>query len=84
MNQPLFQAPYTGGTVVPRNRVGSTTFNDVQFRYRAPWNATVSVGANNLFDTRGPITYSKPSSAFPYYGGFDIGKFLYVQYQQKF
>jgi len=30
------------------------------------------------------MLYSKPNSSFPYYGGFDIGRFLYVQYQQKF
>ena len=83
-NEPDFRAPYTNDIVVPRNRVGSNTFNDVQFRYATPWNSTVSLGVNNVFDKVGPTMYSRPNSSFPYYGGFDIGRFLYVQYSQKF
>ncbi|BCT91535.1 TonB-dependent receptor [Lysobacter helvus] len=83
-SDPLFQAPYTNGKVTPRNKVGSNTFNDVQFRYATPWSSTVSLGVNNVFEKVGPMLYSKPNSSFPYYGGFDIGRFVYVQYQQKF
>ena len=46
--------------------------------------STVSIGVNNVFDKVGPTMYSQPNSSFNYYGGFDIGRFLYVQYQQKF
>lgn len=81
---PMFSAPYTNGKVAPRNRVGSNTFNDVQFRYAMPWNSTVSLGVNNVFDKVGPTMYTQPNSSFPYYGGFDIGRFVYLQYQQKF
>jgi iron complex outermembrane receptor protein len=28
--------------------------------------------------------YSKPNSAFVYYGGFDIGRFYYLKYSQRF
>jgi len=83
-SDPQFSAPYTNGIVESRNRVGSNTFNDVQFRYSTPWDSTVSLGVNNVFDKVGPMMYTKPNSSFPYYGGFDIGRFLYVQYQQKF
>lgn len=68
----------------PKNRHGSNTFNDVQFRYSAPWNAVISVGANNVFDRHGQPMYSQPSSNTNYYGGFDIGRFVYVKYQQDF
>ncbi len=64
--------------------VASTTFNDVQFRWSMPWKATISVGANNVFDKVGPIMYSKPNSAFVYYGGFDIGRAYYLKYTQRF
>jgi iron complex outermembrane receptor protein len=83
-SDPKFQAPYTNGIVTPRNKVGSNTFNDVQLRYATQWNSTVSFGANNVFGKVGPTMYSKPDSSYPYYGGFDIGRFLYLQYQQKF
>ena len=66
------------------NRSGANTFHDLQFRWNAPWNATVSVGANNVFDHVGPNLYSAPNSQYSYYGGFDIGRFYYVRYNQKF
>jgi iron complex outermembrane recepter protein len=28
--------------------------------------------------------FTSPNSDFPYYGGFDIGRFMYVKYQQRF
>ena len=83
-NIPDYQAPWTEGSVVPMNKTGSTTFNDVQVRWNAPWNATISLGANNVGDRLGPILYTKPSSQYSYYGGYDIGRFIYMQYQQKF
>ena len=67
-----------------RKRTGSVTFNDVQFRWSAPWDATVSVGANNIFEKYGPVMYSQPSANVSYYGGFDIGRFMYMKYQQRF
>ena len=67
-----------------RNRVGSNTFNDVQFRWTAPWDATIAVGANNVFERYGPVMYTQPSANVSYYGGFDIGRFLYMKYTQRF
>lgn len=83
-NIPDYAAPDTQGENVPMNRVGSNTFHDVQVNWKAPWNATVAIGANNVFDHRGPVMYSGPNSSFSYYGGFDIGQFLYMKYQQRF
>jgi len=28
--------------------------------------------------------YSQPNSNFSYYGGYDIGRFMYMKYQQRF
>lgn len=67
-----------------RNRTGSNTFNDLQFRYETPWNATLTVGANNVLDRVGPTLYSQPSANTSYYGGFDIGRFMYMRYTQRF
>ena len=67
-----------------RRTVGSTVFNDLQVRYQAPWDATVSVGVNNVFEKVGPLMYSMPSSGSVYYGGFDMGRFLYMRYTQRF
>ncbi|GAA4860499.1 TonB-dependent receptor domain-containing protein [Luteimonas vadosa] len=67
-----------------RREVGSTTFNDVQVRYQTPWDATIAVGANNVFEKYGPVMYSQPSANVSYYGEFDIGRFIYMKYTQKF
>ena len=74
----------TTSQLTRRNYVGSNTFNDVQLRWNAPWNATIAIGANNVFNRVGPIMYSQPSSNVSYYGGFDVGRFGYVRYSQKF
>jgi iron complex outermembrane recepter protein len=66
------------------NRNGSNTFHDLQLRWNAPWDATISVGANNLFERYGPVMYTQPSANVSYYGGFDIGRFMYMKYTQKF
>jgi len=42
------------------------------------------VGANNVLDKDPPIYYDAPSSGFAFYGGHDIGRFIYMRYQQKF
>ena len=72
------------GDADPLRRVGSNTFHDLQVSVKVPWNGKVSIGANNITDHHGPIMYSQPNSSFPYYGGFDIGRFWYFKYQQNF
>jgi iron complex outermembrane recepter protein len=67
-----------------RRTVGSHTFNDLQLRWTAPWNATIAVGANNLFDRQPSVMYSAPNSNFSFNGEYDIGRFMYLRYTQKF
>ena len=81
---PDFTAPEFQGETVPMNEVGSNTFHDVQVRWNAPWNATVAIGANNVFEHYSAPMYSQPNSGYSYYGGFDIGRFVYLKYQQRF
>jgi iron complex outermembrane recepter protein len=66
---------------------GSATFNDAQFRYRTPWNGTFAVGVNNIFNKKGPFYYNVSfagSGSPPYNPEFDIDRYFYVQYSQKF
>lgn len=81
---PDYAAPDTQGLITPLNELGSNTFHDLQVRWTAPWNATVSVGANNVFDHYAAPAYDQPNSGYSYYGGFDIGRFVYMKYQQRF
>jgi len=82
-SDPNYRSP-APGLSGPLNRVGSNTFHDLQVRWNAPWNATVAVGANNVFGHFGPPMYSQPNANFSYFGGFDIGRFVYLKYQQRF
>ncbi|KRG78566.1 TonB-dependent receptor [Stenotrophomonas ginsengisoli] len=75
---------YANGEWDPQRTTGSNTFHDIQVSYKAPWNATIAVGANNVFDHSGALQYSEPNSNYSYYGGFDIGRFMYMKYTQKF
>jgi len=81
---PNFSAPETQGNIDPQNETGAVTFHDLQVSYATPWNANVSVGANNVFNKVGPAQFSQPSANFSYYGGWDIGRFIYLKYNQKF
>lgn len=71
----------------PVRTVGSNTFHDLQVSWKTPWNATVAMGANNIFGHEGPVLFSNSDarkSDFPGYGAFDIGRFWYLKYQQRF
>ena len=81
---PDFASPETQGQISPQNKLGSNTFHDLQVRWNAPWNATIAVGANNVFEHYAAPAYSQPASGYSYYGGFDIGRLVYMQYKQKF
>ncbi|UNK51126.1 TonB-dependent receptor [Lysobacter sp. S4-A87] len=67
----------------PRNHLGAVTYHDLQVRYNTPWNGTVSVGANNVFDKEPPLSLTAPYNQFdPQY---DLpGTFYYMQYRQRF
>ncbi len=72
------------GSPDPLRHVGSNSFHDLQLRWRAPWDGTFAVGANNIGEHYGPIMFTNPSSQYPYYGGFEIGRFYYAKYTQRF
>ncbi|MEI2456327.1 MULTISPECIES: TonB-dependent receptor plug domain-containing protein [Lysobacter] len=81
---PDYTAPEFNGNISPKNELGSNTFHDMQVRFNAPWNATIAVGANNVFEHYAAPNYDNPNSGYAYYGGFDIGRFVYFKYQQRF
>lgn len=67
------------------NRQGASVYHDVNFRYNAPWNASIQVGVNNLFDKKRPITYSVTNSSATYQDpALDLDRYFYVRYNQKF
>jgi len=37
-----------------------------------------------VFEHYSAPMYSNPASGSAYYGGYDIGRFLYMQYNQRF
>ncbi len=65
------------------NKIGGTTYHDISMYWKAPWNAKVTLGVNNVFDKQPPVTFSAFANSFdPQY---EIpGQFFYLQYNQKF
>lgn len=61
-------------------------FHDVQVAHQAPWNATIALGVDNVLDRGAAIMYSgnNVTTSFPYYPEFDIGRFAYMRYTQRF
>lgn len=67
----------------PRNKIGATTYHDMQARYQVPWNGTVSLGINNVFDKNPPVATQASSNSFdPQYE--TPGRFYYMEYRQRF
>jgi iron complex outermembrane recepter protein len=84
-NEPDYTNPWIGTTGASSK--GSVTFNDAQFRYKLPWNAAISVGVNNIFNKKGPFYYNVTAAGTgspPYLPVFDINRYFYVSYNQKF
>lgn len=80
---PNYYSPGTG--ISPTTQVTSVTFNDLQVYWNTPWNATISLGANNVFNRVAPYFYngSGSDSSFAYNASYDLGRFVYVRYSQK-
>ena len=69
------------------SRKGSVAFHDAQLRWQAPWNGSFRLGINNVFGRKGPLYYNVSSAGGgspPYNPAFDVDRYVYVGYQQKF
>lgn len=86
-NEPNYRSP-SWPFGVGANRKGATAFNDVSGRWSAPWNATITLGINNLFDKKPSPLYSAKALGYNGAAGLDpaldIDRYFYVSYQQKF
>jgi outer membrane receptor protein involved in Fe transport len=65
------------------NKIGGTTYHDASVYWKAPWNAKITFGVNNLFDKQPPVSFTTFANSFdPQY---EVpGQFMYLQYNQKF
>ncbi|HFF3762078.1 TonB-dependent receptor [Stenotrophomonas maltophilia] len=75
--------PFCSDGAKGENHIASTTYHDIQFRYNTPWKGTIMLGLNNAFDKDPPVSYSVRANMFdPQY---DLpGRYMYMQYKQKF
>jgi iron complex outermembrane receptor protein len=84
-SSPEYTNPWWG--TYGMSQKGSVAFNDAQFRYTAPWKGVFTVGVNNIFNKKGPYYYAVTTSgtgSSPYNPAFDIDRYFYVSYNQKF
>ena len=82
---PNYYAPGVG--TMPQTQIASITFNDLQVYWNAPWNATITLGANDIFNRVSPNVYGGYQSGdtpFDFNPSYDLGRFVYMRYQQRF
>jgi iron complex outermembrane receptor protein len=87
---PNYYLPGVG--ITPSTQIASITFNDMQVYWNTPWNGTIALGANNIFNRVGPYFYGGFTSSgaitvdsqYPYNPSYDFGRFVYLRYSQKF
>ena len=66
-----------------QNKIGAATYHDISVYWKAPWNAKITLGVNNAFDKTPPTSYVTYANTFD--PSYDInGRFIYMQYNQKF
>jgi iron complex outermembrane receptor protein len=82
-SMPNYTAPDVGPGAYPLNRVGAVTFHDVSARWSAVERDGVR-GRERRVRQALPMMYTAPNSQFFTYGGWDIGRFYYLRYSQKF
>ena len=80
------------------NRQGGLAFNDLQVNWETPWKGRIALGATDVFNRKAPLSYTGvfsvagplgPTgtdgySSFPYNPQYDIGRVVYLKYEQKF
>jgi iron complex outermembrane receptor protein len=80
------------------NRQGGIAFNDLQVSWVAPWKGRIALGATDVFNRKAPLSYTGVYSVagplgptgtdgyggFPYNPQYDIGRVIYLKYEQKF
>jgi iron complex outermembrane recepter protein len=80
------------------NRQGGLAFNDLQVSWETPWKGRIALGATDVFNRKAPLSYTGvysvagplgPTgtdgySSFPYNPQYDIGRVVYLKYEQKF
>ncbi|RDS81566.1 TonB-dependent receptor [Dyella monticola] len=84
-SRPDYINPWIGAYGISQK--GAVAFNDAQVRYTFPWQGVISLGVNNVFNKKGPFYYnvvSYGSGSPPYDPNFDVDRFFYLQYSQKF
>ncbi len=72
------------GTSVFSSHTGSYAVHDLNLGWKAPWDATVSLGARNLFGKEPPILYNSFAHSFD--ASYDLpgGAYWYMNYRQDF
>jgi iron complex outermembrane receptor protein len=67
------------------DRIGAVVMNDIQGRYQLPWNANIALGVRDMFDKHPPIAFTVGNNNSTYIDpSLDLGRYVYLQYNQKF
>ncbi len=65
------------------NHIGTRFYHDVSGYWNAPWNATITIGVNNVLDKNPPTANTAFANSFD--PAYELpGRFYYFRYSQKF
>ncbi len=78
---PNFISPLRGHQL--QNRLSPIAFNDLTVSYNLPWKGHVQVGVHNIFDRQMEPEFYGVSHP-PFEPSYDIDRYLFVAYSQKF
>ncbi|MBS0212292.1 MAG: TonB-dependent receptor [Proteobacteria bacterium] len=72
------------GIDYPTNRIGATTYFDLEGHWDAPWKGRLTLGVRNAFDRDPPHAWSTTGSS-SFLPEYDVpGRFWYLGYRQSF
>ena len=70
------------------NRMGASVYNDAQVRYTLPWKGTIAFGMRDIFNKHPANTIDAYELGFNSSGSvdptLDLGRYIYLQYNQQF
>ncbi len=70
--------------LLARDKIGAVTYHDVSVAYRTPFDSTLRVGVNNVFDKDPPVFRDTTTNSYDSVT-YDVpGSFWFVSYSQKF
>ena len=83
--EPSLRADGSPGGLADRNNyIGAYAVHDINLSWKAPWDATIGIGARNVFGKEPPLINRAFAHSFDSAYDLPEGAYWYAQYRQDF